>query len=423
MYDRTKRFQKRITALLLSFCLAFSLVACGSKTPAVFTGKVAVDLMAGVVAKNHETKAVNATEAGKAANFAVKLLKECYDGGNTLVSPLSLTAALGMTMEGAKGETLAEMEKTLGMGAEELAGYIGAMMESLKNDNTLALANSIWFTDSPAFNVNGDFLQKNADYYGADIYKAPLSDTAAVDDINNWVNTKTSGMIPKLMEYSDIHPLDVIHLINALAFAGEWENKYSKENVSDGTFTASDGTKINAVFMTSKENSYLSNDMMTGFIKPYKGGKYAFAALLPNGEVTMEEFLKTLDGAKLTQILSGKKSIEVNVSLPKFETEDDLHLIEVLKSLGIRQAFDPSGADLTGIGTHSAGDIYIAEVHQKTFISVDEKGTKAAAATRVTGRTKSMPMTLELDRPFVYMIIDTATNVPVFMGVLENPGK
>ncbi len=91
MYDRTKRFQKRITALLLSFCLAFSLVACGSKTPAVFTGKVAVDLMAGVVAKNHETKAVNATEAGKAANFAVKLLKECYDGGNTLVSPLSLT--------------------------------------------------------------------------------------------------------------------------------------------------------------------------------------------------------------------------------------------------------------------------------------------------------------------------------------------
>ncbi len=175
--------------------------------------------------------------------------------------------------------------------------------------------------------------------------------------------------------------------------------------------------------MTSKENSYISNDKLTGVIKPYKDGKYAFVAFLPNDGVTVEELLEYLDGQKLLEILAGKKNLEVNVSLPKFETEGDMHLIEVLKSFGIEQAFDPDRADLSGLGSNSSGKVYIGEVHQKTFISVDEKGTKAAASTRVTARVKSMPLMVNLDRPFIYMLIDTETNVPFFTGVLGNPGN
>jgi len=361
-----------------------------------------------------------------ATDFAAKLLKQSFDGeSNTLVSPLSVMSALAMTAGGAENNTLTQFEAMFGMSRDELNAYLKAYVDSLPIDEKykLHLANSIWFTEDESFTVNESFLQNNADVFGADIYKAPF-DNSTLKDINSWVNDNTDGMIPEIIE--EIPADAVMYLVNALAFDAEWSTIYLEHQIREGEFTNIDGTKSTADYMHSSEGVYISDENASGFIKYYKKCKYAFAALLPNEGVSLSDYVGTLTGKGIASMLANPTNCRVNAKLPKFEYDYSVEMNQILCAMGLTDAFDPDKADFTGIGTLVDGNIYISRVLHKTYISVAEKGTKAGAATLVEMKAEGAAMESEppkevyLDRPFVYMIIDTENNVPVFIGTVTN---
>ena len=416
---KNKKFYLSISALLLLCAMLLNIVSC--------TKVKAADLMEGVTPREVEVREELSEDNSAVTDFALRLFKATNAGGkNTLISPLSVLCALAMTTNGAKGETREQMEATLGMSAEELNLYLYSYMNSLPTGEKykLSLANSVWFRDDERFTANEDFLQINADYYGAGAYKAPF-DKSTKKDINNWVKENTDGMIPEVLD--EIPPEAVMYLVNALAFEAEWSDIYEKKQVRDGTFTKEDGTKQSAEFMYSEEHRYLEDEKATGFMKYYRGSKYAFVALLPNEGVTVSEYLISIDGEALNALLSAPKGNSVQAAIPKFETEYSTEMSEILKSMGMPLAFDEDNADLSGLGSSNAGNIYINRVIHKTFISVAEKGTKAGATTVIEVANKSAApdeiKRVYLDRPFVYMLVDCENNIPFFIGTMMDIEK
>ena len=383
------------------------------------------DLMDGIKPRGNTGDAADLTDVSDAAvtDFAIRLFKESMaDGENTLISPLSVLVALSMTANGADNETLSQMEAVLGMPIDQLNTWISTYMANLPEEEKykLSLANSIWFTDDERFTVNQDFLQTNADYYGADIYRAPFDDDTC-KDINKWVKDNTDGMIKNIL--NEIPAEAVMYLINALAFDAEWQDIYFESQVREGEFTTENGEKRNVDMMYSEENKYLEDKHATGFIKYYKDRKYAFAALLPKEGTTVSEYIASLDGEHLNDLLTNAKSAFVNTSIPKFETEYDVEMSAVLSGMGMPDAFSGATADFSKLGHSTAGNIFINRVLHKTFISVDERGTKAGAATVVEMNDECAliiedPKQVFLDRPFVYMLIDCETNQPFFIGTM-----
>ena len=362
-------------------------------------------------------------ESFKAAqfDFAAELFKLCAaDSGyeNTLVSPISVMTALAMTANGANGLTEEETEAVLGggMSTEDLNAYLYAYLENLSDE--VSLANSIWFKEN-VLDVNEAFLQTNKDYYDAEIFAAPFDQTTT-NDVNAWVKEKTKNRIKKILD--EVEADSVMYLINALTFDGEWMEKYEKDDVYDRTFTALDGTEKTVSMMYSEEYTYLSDENAEGFIKKYKGGNYAFAALLPDKDIDFSEFVNSLTGEKLADILSEKQTRQVSVGIPEFSYEYDIEMNNALQAMGMESAFDRKTADFSDIGA-ADGNLYIGKVLHKTFIEVDTFGTKAAAVTLVDVKSESAPapeLSVILDRPFVYMIIDTETDLPVFIGTMTN---
>ena len=173
--------------------------------------------------------------------------------------------------------------------------------------------------------------------------------------------------------------------------------------------------------MYNSEWNYLEDEKATGFIKYYKGGKYAFVALLPKKGVGVTDYLASLDGEKLSSMLANPEQTTVETAIPKFETEYRAEMSEILKSMGMPLAFDPDHADFSGLGTSVDDNIYIDRVIHEAFIQVGEKGTKAGAATVIEMTNKSSvdgDKQIYLDRPFVYMLIDCENNIPFFIGTM-----
>ena len=217
-----------------------------------------------------------------------------------------------------------------------------------------------------------------------------------------------------------------MYLINALAFDAEWQVVYNESRVRDGVFTKEDGTKQNVELMYSEEQRFLEDTDATGFIKYYADQKYAFAALLPNEGVSVSDYIASLSGEKLHGMLSNARMVEVNAAIPKFEMEYEVQMNEIQKEMGMTDAFDPNASDLSGLGSSTRGNLFVSRVLHKTFITVDEKGTKAGAATVVEVSEESAPVEVEevyLNRPFVYMLIDCETNLPFFIGTAMDMGN
>ena len=405
-----------IISLVLLCAMTVNLTGCATTVHAE-------DLMEGVTPNSVTALTDLSSGSVDATDFAIRLFKQTNeDGKNTLISPLSVLCALAMTANGAEGETREQMEAVLGMSVEELNLYLYSYINALPQGEKykLSVANSIWFTDDDRFTVNQDFLQTNADYYGADIYKTPF-DKQTLKDINNWVKNETDNMIPKVLE--DIPDAAIMYLINALAFEAEWTEIYEKNQVRDKTFTKEDGTKQDVELMYSTEGKYLEDENATGFVKYYKERKYAFVALLPNEGVTVSEYVNSLDGASLAALLANAENRSVETAIPKFESEYDIEMSSILEAMGMSNAFNVTFADFTGIGDSTEVGIYISKVIHKTYIQVGEKGTKAGAVTAIEMNDGSAGPPDEikqvyLDRPFVYMLIDCETNTPFFIGTV-----
>ena len=411
--------RKTMAVLLLAAMLLCIFTGCGENTD---IGKTRA-LSDGISAKRVNTDSVtlNGDYAVSATDFAVRLFKECaIPGENTLISPVSVLYALSMTANGANGETKSQMETVLGAPVSELNDYLCAYMDSLPENEKyrLSIANSIWFTNNKDFTVNKDFLHANADYYGADIYQAPF-DASTCDDINKWVEDKTDGMVKDILD--EIPSDAIMYLVNALAFDAEWLKIYDESEVRDGSFTTEDGKTQDAKFMYSEESLYLEDENATGFIKYYADEKYAFAALLPDEGVTVDEYLSSMTGESLHKMLSNPQNIKVEIAIPKFESEYSTDMADILAAMGMPDAFNKHNADFTRLGASETGNIFISRVLHKTKIAVDEKGTKAGSSTAVEMKTESRPefsQAVYLDRPFIYMLIDREANLPLFIGTM-----
>ena len=427
-----EKIVKRILCLALSVGMLLSCMGCGGREP--------VNLMEQLGQENSldEAEEINdfhegdgtAEAAAAVTDFGVRLFRQSMEEGeNLLISPLSVLTVLTMTANGAEGETLAQMEKVFGMTAQELSAYLCACREALPEAEKykLSMANSIWFTEDESFAVEQDFLKTNEAYFNAGLYAAPFDDST-VKEINSWVKENTDGMIDGIL--NEIPQDAVMYLINALAFEAEWQDTYEKHEVRDGNFTMEDGTVKEAEMMYSSEYQYLEDDSAEGFLKYYAEGKYAFAALLPAEGVTVSEYISGLTGERLREILMNPVDVKVMAAIPKFKSECTLLMNDILCRMGMPDAFDAVRADFSGIGVSEAGNLYISQVIHKTFIEMDERGTKAGAVTAVEMNTKGAAMedpepvrTVYLDRPFVYLVIDCETCLPIFIGAVMEIGE
>ncbi|MCR5601235.1 MAG: hypothetical protein K6G33_10910 [Ruminococcus sp.] len=415
------------------------LISCINDAPEPDFKPKAQNLCAGIESSLPSPNEYDEKFINSQTKFTVDMLKKTYaeneEKKNTLISPYSIMQALAMTANGANGETLKEMENVLGDGMEisELDKYL--LKQRLSNINnyrteytnkwSLSTANSIWAVNDPERIVTRpEFVQKCVDYFNSEYYVAPFDNTT-LDDVNNWVNEKTNKMIPKILNY--ILPYEVMYLVNAVAFEAEWQEPYSKYQVEEGKFTSANGKEQKADMLCSQEH-YIGDENTEGIIKKYSGGKFAFAAFLPDKDTTVDSYIENLTPEKLRNILGSYKNytdIAADAMLPKFKYEYENELSDELISMGMPTAF-ADYADFSNLSAISdKNPLAIGRVIHKTFIELDENGTKAAAATLVSMTENSMPSYKEVkrivfDRPFVYCIFDTETYLPIFIGALNS---
>ena len=405
----------------------------------LFTGTSPVDKSIHVYADNlmknitpHKVKDVKLTDKfiESTADFSVDLFKHSYTKNkNSMISPSSVCFALGMTANGSSGETLNEFENLLGkkgININDLNSYYNSLATKLTDtkDGKLSIANSIWYNSADKnLNIKNNFLQTNANYYNASAYGADFSKPDTVSDINNWVKSKTGNTIDKIIDKTN--PTDIMYLINAVYFDQQWDEPYKAGNVRKDSFELMDGKTESVDFMSSTETAYIKDDKAQGFIKPYKGGNYSFVALLPNKGINIYDYVSSLTGEKFLKLINNTSSDkEIHASLPEFNSEYEISLIEPLKQIGLKKCFSSTEANFRKMADYNSENIYVGDVFHKTFITVSEQGTKASAVTKVdmsVGACNSPSISIYLNRPFVYAIIDNETKLPLFMGIMVNP--
>ena len=397
--------KKRILAALLALlCLA----GCGGSKSLTPVRPAPPDL----------PEALDADSASALTEASLRLLREAWTD-NVLLSPLSLLSVLGMTANGARGGTLAQMEDVLGLPLDRMNAAMALWGRELEG---LDMANAVWLRDDGSFVPEDAFLETAGAWYGAEVFPVPM-DGGTLREINDWVKRQTHGRIDGILE--EIPGSAVMYLINALALDAEWEEVYRTDQIREGTFTAEDGRQQPVELMYGLEGRFLEDAHGTGFLKPYKGGRWAFAALLPERGMALEDYAAALTGEGLQAMLSGAAEETVETAIPQFQCVCQLELSGVLKALGMTDAFEQAAADLSGLGTSGLGPLYVSEVLHKTCIAVDARGTQAGAASAVSvdsGGAGMMGSAVILDRPFLYMLVDLETNLPVFLGAATDMG-
>lgn len=347
---------------------------------------------------------------------------------NVMMSPFSLLCALGMVLSGSDGKTRYDIEMVLRISEEELNRFMQKFIQSLqKNSGELKIANALYLNDCEGVEYYTEYINKNETYYDASVFCDSFN-CMAVNKINSWVQEKTDGMIERILD--SIQPDDRICFLSALAFDTKWMYQY--EECVKGVFIAQDGTQQNVKMMFSKENIYLEDKEAIGFMKLYSNPRFSFVALLPNVSVCIDDYISCLTGEKIVSILSKARREQVDTEMPAFIGESSIDMKEILVNMGMSEAFGEN-ADFSKMAKcirEKDGEetkLSIDKVMQKTYISVDERGTKAAAVTLGTMVCISggvmMPRRVILNRPFVYMIIDHKMNLPIFMGTLKRVYK
>ena len=373
-----------------------------------------------------------------AAEFSVRLLQNTYDANNTLISPLSLLTVLSMAQLGAKSDTKKELDAVIGADIMEMTELFDSLFKigseiqvenrwsKLAGDHrpaTINFANALWLNDNGKVHFNPNYLHYGKALFHADVQALPFDD-AACNAINQWANEKTRGQITHVVD--SLSEDTVMFLANALFFDGKWAVEYQPSNVKQCVFKNADGKERLVDFMESEESYYLHDYCAKGFIKSYYGGRYAFVALLPNEGVSLREYVECLTGEKLQLIVGNPLKHKVNTRMPKFTVDQKVDLKQPLLEMGIHNAFNGDKADFSGIGKaiDPRDNLCVGNVWQINKIKVDEEGTQAVSFAGMDvmclkSCVESKSYRVYLDRPFLYMIIDKETNLPLFMGTVD----
>lgn len=348
--------------------------------------------------------------------YGAKMTDEFYKTGkkNTVISPLSINLALAMALEGANGQTQKEIENYLGVKKDDLDPYITSLMAAVseKEGAKAVIANAFWYLTG--LDVNDKYIKTLKDRYAAEVSDLDFTNPAAAAEIiNSWCSEHTNGLIPSIVSPGDLQTsLDVI--LNTVYFKGDWQDPYDT-SYTEPFFGFEEETEAELLY--SEETTYYENDKATAFAKPYKE-KYSFVGILPKEEGEFD--LSDLDIGSLLK--SKTNEYEVHAVMPKLDVESGGSLSDILKSMGICQAFS-ADADFSGI----ADNIAISDVIHKTKLILDETGTEAAAATAIVMLSSAMPMQtkqikeVRLDRPYAFMIVDNETGTALFTGKIVEP--
>ncbi len=368
--------------------------------------------------------------------FALDLYQALREGsgGNLFFSPYSISIALAMTYAGARGETEKEMAQVLHftLPQSRLHPAFNSLDLTLKSRAQpeqeggkgfqLNIASAIWGQQGHKFLQ--EFLDTLAQNYGAGLMLLDFAHDpeAARKTINDWVSEQTEGRIQELLPRGVIDFLTRLVLTNAIYFKAAWAEPFKKELTSDGTFHLLDGSGVTVPMMhQTTDLGYAEGEGYQAVEIPYEGRKLAMVILLP-AEGRFEAFERSLNAERLQSILRGMTYREVELTLPRFQVESGFRLAETLKAMGMRTAFNPEEADFSGMdGTRN---LYIGDVLHKAFVSVDEEGTEAAAATAVVIKETAMPrppVKVTVDRPFIFLIRDLPTGTVLFLGRVLNP--
>lgn len=367
---------------------------------------------------------------GQVMNTSINLMKQSTTadikaGKNVFVSPESILTAMAMAVNGAKGDTLAEMQKALygTLSVDEFNNNMSVYNDFLvlTKDVQFNLANSIWIKNKKdQIKANQNFITQNEKLYHSQSYLEPF-DKTTVKKMNDWVNKETNGMIPDIIQ--TIPDNARMYLMNALAFEGRWNRQYSSSQVGQGDFTTAAGQSQKVTMLSSTEHTYLHDNNAIGVMKSYEGGEYAFVAILPNKDVSLEKYVSEMTGDSFQNLIHTAESKQVNTKIPEFSFDYDVKLKEPLKAMGIQKAFSSSAADFGNMGTTQEGNLYIDDVVHKTHIELDRNGTKAAAVTKAVAAGSAAPVEppkeVYLDRPFLFAIVEESIGLPIFMGVVN----
>ncbi|MBD2742475.1 serpin family protein [Coleofasciculus sp. FACHB-1120] len=351
--------------------------------------------------------------------FAFKLFRQLTKqepDKNIFVSPASIAIALSMTYNGSVGQTQAGMAIALGLQemslpqVNEANSQLRQALENLDNEVELAIANSLWAQQDIQFNQ--DFLQRIQEFYDAKVTNLDFSNSDALTTINNWVNENTHGKIKTIL--SQLSPLAILILINAIYFKGIWTSPFDKEDTHDRVFTQLDGTQKQHPMMSQYETyRYYQGDNFQAVSLPYGTGRVSMYIFLPDAGSSLEAFHKNLNVVNWDRWMKQFHQMKGRVVLPRFQMEYKVDLKEALIALGMEAAF------MGGFQQMCAGNLAISKVIHKTFLEVNEEGSEAAAATvveLVRSFSSEPTFTIIVDRPFFCCIRDNQTGSILFMG-------
>jgi serine protease inhibitor len=383
-----------------------------------------------------EFKQVNLTEKQKQLintsnafgfDFFKKAIAISGSETNMMVSPLSVSMALGMTRNGAANGTLEAMTNTLGFAGlgeteiNESYKYIIETFSGLDPKVKLQIANSIWYHNT--FTIKQPFVLANQQYFDASVTKLDFSDASAVEIINAWVNDKTNTLIPEII---DQIPGDaVMYLVNAVYFKGQWRYQFEKNMTEQKPFHLYDGTELQVASMIQHEtHPFFQGSGFSAIELPYNQGNYVMSILLPDEGKTVNDVISQLSQKNWNTWSAQFTNRDIQLQLPKFKYEyNEKQMKPILSDMGMGVAFDPDNADFTRI--NSDGGLYISRVLHKTYIKTEEEGTEAAAVTAVeVGVTSAGPdqtYYFTINRPFVYFIQEKSTGTILFIGTVMNP--
>jgi serpin B len=408
--------------LLLCFSLSSCLFQCdGGDSPSPNTSTLSCD------------QNPNVCKLGEATNqFGFDIFKKLNaekPEDNLFISPLSISSALGMTLNGANGQTKEEMLKVLTAGKinlDELNQSYQTLLKELPNLDPkvkLTLANSIWYRQG--FTVNPNFLSTNTTYFNSEVKPLDFGKPDAKDIINAWVSDKTNKLIPTIVD--QINDNSVMFLINAIYFKGTWRKQFDPKKTYNDEFTTEKNQRVPVKMMSYSNSlaklSYFSNEKLQAVKLPYADSLYSMTVILPKEGYTVKDVLPELTLTNWNNWNKAYTTQEVFFALPRFTLRYEASLNSSLESLGMPTAFIPKKADFSGIASNQ--ELFISNVKHKAFIEVDEAGTKAAAATSVEIGVTSVPNNpyFLVNRPFIFIISERLTNQAIFIGKMMNPGQ
>ena len=353
------------------------------------------------------------------SSFDYSLIKETNKNksSNYLISPYSIKTVLSIIKDGADNSSLKELNDVMG----------NFRRANIISKNVIGDANLLLINKEYKDEINKNYVNKIEKNYDAEIKYSNITP----NNINKWVDNKTNHMIPTLVD--SVNPETIMAIINAISMKASWDSEFDCKNTHISEFNTIDGSIINTIMMVSNDAQYIEDDTAKGIIKKYKTYKnddhkkvnLEFVAIMPNDGI--DNYIENFNNEEFRNLLSTKdkyKNEDVSLKLPRFKYNYNFsNLMNVLINMGIKSIFNEKTADLSKMTESNSKDLYIGSIKQKSYIEVNEKGTKASAATIATvdENAANVPIDIEFDKPFIYIIKQSNSDDILFFGVVYTP--